>query len=68
MRDKRFFVHDDIEILKNQIPIAFYNPDDRYIMQEDRVVYIGDVTGCEHFMISCKDSMMFTSKLLMKEK
>lgn len=41
--DNRLHVHNDIEDAAKwyKIPLAFYNKEDVYIMQEDRCVFVG---------------------------
>jgi len=39
--DLRFHVHDDLDVLQKVYPIALIQPGDVYIMQEDRIVYVG---------------------------
>jgi len=62
--DFRFSVHDDIESIKNIVPIAYFLRVDRYIMQEDRIVHIGDVESCIAFMKANENKSMETAHII----
>jgi len=46
------FVHEDItEAARHfKIPVALYRPDDVYIMQEDRCVFVGQPKTVKHWI------------------
>jgi len=46
------FAHNDIEDAAKyfKIPLAMYRPDDIYIMQEDRCVFVGSTTSARKFL------------------
>lgn len=50
MSDLRFHVHDDMEAIQSLVPMAYFYRHDKYIMQEDRIVYVGGSDDCISFM------------------
>ena len=55
-RNLQVFVHDDIDVLFNNttMPIAFRQNSEVYIMQEDRVVFLGAREQAIHFYNRCQ--------------
>lgn len=52
-----FHVHSDTHLLSSfyKVPLCHFMKGDVYIMQEDRLVYLGSVKGAENFIIRNKD-------------
>jgi len=57
-QDLRFFVHEDIEVIRHLMPLAWYDETNKYIMQENRVVYVGSISGCINFMKNNNGELM----------
>ena len=48
--DLRFFIYDDIELLAGKYPIYQLFNAEVFVMQEDRIVFIGSRKTCEYWI------------------
>jgi len=61
-------VHDDIELIKHIMPAMLYRDTDLYVMQEDRVVFVGNRENVKNFVAKFDGKKKATYWAIKKDK